>query len=205
MCFGSFVFDSRLRAVTREGVPVALSPKAFLLLEALIEARPAPVSKEFLYDRLWPKRFVEPGNLHNLIREIRRALDDHDHQVVRTTLGIGYWFDARDVELSASPSRFLLWIGDAVVHLRAGESIVGRDPDATIVIDSPDVSRQHVRLFVGDDHVAIEDLGSKNGTFVDSVRIDGPRTVSASADITIGKTRVLLRRSGSVKSTITAR
>jgi hypothetical protein len=200
-----FVFDSRLRAITRDGEPVELSPKAFLLMEALIEARPAPVSKEVLYNRLWPKTFVEAGNLHNLVAEIRRALDDRDHRIVRAVHGVGYCFDVSDVDLSVSPSRFLLWIGDELVHLRSGENMIGRDPDATVVIDSPDVSRQHARLFVTDDHVVIEDLGSKNGTFIDSVRVEKPRILRAPEDITIGKTRVLLRMRGSVKSTMTAK
>lgn len=205
LSFGTFVFDTRLRAITREGNPAELSPKAFLLLEALIEARPAPVSKDVLYERLWPRTFVEPGNLHNLVAEIRRALEDRDHRIVRTVHGVGYSFDASDAELAVAPSRFLLWIGDEVVHLRTGENIVGRDPDAAVVIDSPDVSRQHVRLFVSDDHVVIEDIGSKNGTFIGSVRVDAPRVVRAPEDITVGKTRVLLRMRGNVDSTKTAK
>jgi DNA-binding winged helix-turn-helix (wHTH) protein len=204
LSFGSYVFDSRLRAVTRNGTAVELSPKAFLLLETLIELRPAPISKDVLYERLWPQTFVEPGNLHNLVAEIRRALDDREHRLVRTAHGVGYSFDGRAVDVLASPSRFLLWLGDEAVYLKCGETIVGRDPDATVVIDSPDVSRQHVRLFVTDDHVVVEDLGSKNGTFIDSEPIREPRVVRAAADIVIGKTRLLLRMRGDVKSTITA-
>jgi DNA-binding winged helix-turn-helix (wHTH) protein len=203
--FGPFVFDSRLRAVTRNGQPVELSPKAFLLLDVLIEGRSAPVSKEVLYDRLWPRTFVEPGNLHNLVAEIRRALGDGDHHIVRTVHGMGYSFDAPEVELSVSRSRFLLWLGEEVIPLPTGESIVGRDPAATVVIDSPDVSRQHVRLFVTEDHVVVEDLDSKNGTFIGSERVRAPRVLREPADIRVGKTRVLLRMRGDAKSTITAK
>jgi len=203
LVFGSVVFDSRLRAVTRDGAPLHLSPKAFLLLEALVEARPAPVSKEVLYERLWPNTFVEAGNLHNLISELRQALDDDGHRIVRTVHGVGYAFDARDAASEPSAARFLLWIGDEVLHLKSGEIIIGRDPEASVVIDSPDVSRQHVRMFVNDDHVVIEDLSSKNGTFVESARLTAPRTLRGDADIVIGKTLVLLRKRGSVKSTVT--
>jgi DNA-binding winged helix-turn-helix (wHTH) protein len=203
LTFGRFVFDSRLRSVTRDGEPVALSPKAFQLLEALVEARPAPVPNEVLYDRLWPKTFVEAGNLHNLIAEIRRALDDDDHEIVRTARGVGYSFDARDVGMSATSSRFLLWIGDEVVHLRSGENIIGRDPEAAVVIDAPGVSRQHARLFVSDDNVVIEDLGSKNGTFVGSERLSRPRQIGDGDTITLGRTTLLLRKQGNVNSTET--
>lgn len=205
LLFGPFVFDSRLRAITRNGERVEISPKALLLLEQLIAARPAPVAKEVLYDRLWPDTFVQQGNLHNLIAEIRRALDDREHLIVRTAHGVGYSFNAGEVELSLSPSSFLLWLGDFVVHLKTGETIIGRGPDATVVIDSPDVSRQHARLFVTEDQVLVEDLGSKNGTFIDSERVLAPRLLRGPAEIVIGKTRVLLRKHGSGESTITAK
>lgn len=203
LTFGPFLFDSRRRSITRDGNPVELSPKAVLLLEALVEARPAPVSKEVLYDRLWPKTFVEAGNLHNLIAEIRRALDDHEHQIVRTVHGVGYSFDARDVEMASPSSRFVLWIGDEVAHLRSGENIIGRDPEAAVVIDTPDVSRQHARIFVNDDRVVIEDLGSKNGTFIGSERLSGPRVLREGEEIVLGSTKILLRKRGSVQSTVT--
>lgn len=204
LMFGQFVFDARLRTLSRDGTAVELSPKAFSLLEALLEARPAPVPKEVLYDRLWPKTFVEAGNLHNLVSEIRRMLGDELHQVVRTVHGVGYSFDARDVEVSTGESVFVLWIGDEAIHLRPGEAIIGRDPAAAVVIDSSDVSRQHARLFISDDHVTIEDLGSKNGTFVGSERLSAPRVLRGIDDeITVGKTSVLLRKRGSVQSTVT--
>ena len=204
LTFGRFVFDSRLRALSRDGAAVELSPKAFSLLEALVEARPAPVPKEVLYDRLWPKTFVEAGNLHNLVSEIRRTLGDDSHQILRTVHGVGYSFEARDAQVSTGVSPFVLWIGDRAIHLQPGEAIIGRDPTATVIIDSSDVSRQHARLFVSDDHVTIEDLGSKNGTFVGSERVTAPRVLRGIDDeIIVGKTTLLLRKRGSFQSTVT--
>ena len=204
LIFGRFVFDSRLRALWRDGAEVELSPKAFSLLEALVEARPAPVPKDVLYDRLWPKTFVEAGNLHTLVSEIRRTLGDESHQIVRTVHGVGYAFVAQEVEVSLAASPFVLWIGDEAIHLQPGEAIIGRDPAAAVVIDSSDVSRQHARLFVNHDHVTIEDLGSKNGTFVGSERLSAPRVLRGIDDeIIVGKTSLLLRKRGSVQSTVT--
>jgi len=97
-----------------------------------------------------------------------------------------------------------LWIGVRAIHLQPGEAIIGRDPAAAVVIDSSDVSRQHARLFVNDDHVTIEDLGSKNGTFVGSERLSAPRVLRGIDDqIIVGKTSLLLRKRGSVESTVT--
>jgi signal transduction histidine kinase len=50
--------------------------------------------------------------------------------------------------------------------------IIGRSPDVQIVVDHDDVSRAHARLWrSSDDTFYIEDLGSRNGTFVADVRI----------------------------------
>jgi signal transduction histidine kinase len=51
--------------------------------------------------------------------------------------------------------------------------IIGRSPDVQIVIDHEDVSRAHARLWrSSDDTFYLEDLRSRNGTFVGNVRID---------------------------------
>ena len=201
--FGPFVFDSRSRAVLRDGHALELSPKAVRLLEALIDARPAPVAKETLYEHLWPRTFVEIGNLHNLIAEIRRALNDSDHAIIRTQHGFGYAFLMQTATPEAS-SRYLLCFRDEIVPLRAGENIIGRDPASAVLIDSPDVSRQHARVYVSDDHVVIEDLGSKNGTFVGGAKVVSPRVLNDGDEIVIGKTPAQLRRRGDDASTVTA-
>lgn len=204
LSFGRFVFDSRLRAVFAGDAKIELSPKAFSLLEALIEAKPAPVPREVLFDRLWPDTYVDPANLHNLVAEIRRALGDTDHEIVRTVYGVGYGFDARDTSKAWSSSRFVLWIRNDVFPLALGETIIGRDADCAVVIDSTDVSRHHARLFVSEDHVTVEDLGSKNGTFVSGDQLRAPRVLRGAEDLLIGRTAVLLRKRGSLKSTATA-
>ena len=54
LSFGDHVFDSDTREVLRAGQRVAISPKAFVLLELLIERRPKAVSKSDIHARLWP-------------------------------------------------------------------------------------------------------------------------------------------------------
>ena len=46
--------------------------------------------------------------------------------------------------------------------------MIGREPDAAIQIDSPGVSRYHARILVTHGEATVEDLGSKNGTRVNS-------------------------------------
>ena len=49
---------------------------------------------------------------------------------------------------------------------------IGRGRTNSIVLDDMLVSRQHVRITVDDEGLVIEDLGSRNGTFVNGRRIE---------------------------------
>ena len=52
------------------------------------------------------------------------------------------------------------------VTLDEGEHVLGRDPDVEIFLNSPGVSRRHALIKISAGRATIEDLGSKNGTFV---------------------------------------
>src|SRR5687768_2073083 len=58
-------------------------------------------------------------------------------------------------------------------ELTASEYILGRHPDCTIVIDVGAVSRHHCKLVKQADGYAVEDLKSRNGTFVNEAQIAG--------------------------------
>jgi DNA-binding winged helix-turn-helix (wHTH) protein len=200
--FGAFTFDPQLRELRRDGQPLPLSPKAFLLLQMLIDARPNPVAHDALYQRLWPDVVVEPGNLHGLISEIRSALDDRDHAIVRTVHRVGYAFAAAGViEESA---RYSILLGTDEIPLRSGENVIGRDPHDAIVIHAPDVSRRHARLIVAGTRVTLEDLGSKNGTFIGTRRVTDPQEVAPGDDILVGTVRMRLVQVDALATTATA-
>ena len=52
--------------------------------------------------------------------------------------------------------------------------IVGRDSSCEIVISDRQVSRRHARFTLSQDGVLLEDLGSKNGTHCNGVRVNEP-------------------------------
>jgi len=54
------------------------------------------------------------------------------------------------------------------------ELIIGREPDCDVVIPMRQVSRHHSHVFTGADGTMVEDLGSKNGTFVNGTLIKAP-------------------------------
>jgi len=72
-----------------------------------------------------------------------------------------------------------------IVRLKPGTYIVGRDPGCDIVIPDPYVSRRHARILYKDNKWYIEDLGSRNGTYVDSEDIRGKGAVELKIGMSI--------------------
>jgi DNA-binding winged helix-turn-helix (wHTH) protein len=170
--FGAFTLDTDTRQVLGAGGELHLSPKAYELLTILVESRPRALAKNELYERLWPATFVSEVNLASLIAEIREALGDDARKprFIRTAHRFGYAFcgtttEAPRVDDAVTTFCWLL-MGGRRVPLRLGENILGREPDDGINLDSPTVSRRHARISIAGTHAVLEDLGSKNGTFV---------------------------------------
>lgn len=57
--------------------------------------------------------------------------------------------------------------------LPEGEVVVGRDESCQIRLATNQISRQHCRLVCEGDHVVVHDLGSRNGTLINDVAING--------------------------------
>src|ERR1700694_3507067 len=125
--FNDFILDSDRRELRRGNELVHLQPKALQLLEILIERHPKAVSQKELYDLLWPDTFVEKSNVHNLVYQLREALDDQDHAIIHTAYGFGFSFGP-DIDRDAPQRPATSWqlvIGDREFDLREGENIVG--------------------------------------------------------------------------------
>jgi DNA-binding winged helix-turn-helix (wHTH) protein len=193
---GDVIFDSDTRETLRHGEPVTLSPKAFQLLEILVENQPKALSKLQLHERLWPNTFVVEANLSNLIGEVRRALNDDPRRprFVRTIHRFGYAFRGETAPLPRTdrPVYRVVWAGGGGM-LGEGEHIIGRDADATLILDSPSVSRRHARIHVADGHATFEDLGSKNGSSVGGRLAQGPVPLADGDVIRIGVVELTFR------------
>jgi transcriptional regulator with GAF, ATPase, and Fis domain len=64
---------------------------------------------------------------------------------------------------------------EQIFHLDAGRNTVGRAPDNSIVLAAPGISRWHAVLHHDPEGLTVEDLGSRNGTFVDGRRVERAR------------------------------
>lgn len=194
MRFARCTLDLEARRLFRGAREVHLSPKAFELLKVLVESRPRAVSKTELLDRVWPGIFVSEASLARVVNEIRDGLGDRARRIVRTVHGHGYAF-AADIEdesqrqIAAAPTRAVIgWLtsADREFPLHPGDQLAGRGPAAEICLDSPKVSRRHARFVVEGATVIVEDLGSKNGTFVSGSRISEPLPLKSGDEVRIG-------------------
>lgn len=72
------------------------------------------------------------------------------------------------------------------VILRGPEAVIGRATGNTVRVPSSDVSRKHCRISIRDQKVTLEDLGSLNGTYLNSKRVEGVRPIRPGDRIRLG-------------------
>lgn len=208
--FADLTFDSDSRQIWSHGQEVHLSPKAFDLLTLLIERRPRAVSKADIHARLWPGTFVSDSSLPSLVSEVREAIADQrrEPRLVRTVHGLGYAFQAPDaapVQAPAIPGEPAAWLigANSEITLAVGENVLGREGPGVVLVKSTAVSRRHARIAIDAGGAVIEDLGSKNGTYVNDRRVESPTPVIDGDQVRIGALLFTFRRSQGASTTET--
>jgi DNA-binding winged helix-turn-helix (wHTH) protein len=205
--FAGFVFDSDTRQLYRGAEPVALSPKAFELLDLLVRNQPRALSKEEIHDQLWPKTFVSDASLSNLVAELRAAFEDDaaNPRLLRTVRRFGYAFigEPKEERPSQPVSSYRLLWESREIALSPGETIFGRERDATVWIDDAGVSRRHARIVVADGRARLGDLDSKNGTYLNGERLEKETNLSDGDRIQIGRAELTFRAFSETGSTQT--
>lgn len=92
--FGPFVLDVADRSLKRDGAPVALTPKLFDLLVALVTNAGRLVEKDALLRSVWPDVAVEEGNLTKGVFSLRQLLEQEGTRYIETVPKRGYRFAA---------------------------------------------------------------------------------------------------------------
>ena len=82
----------------------------------------------------------------------------------------------------------------ATAGLDRAPILIGRGSDAAIRLDDDYVSTRHARIAASGDQWFVEDLGSTNGTYIGSVRITQPTTITLGTQVRIGKTILELQK-----------
>jgi len=207
--FAAFVLDRTTRQLCSGSEPRPLRPLAFELLDLLVARRPAAVSKQEIRDRLWPDTFVSDSTLSSLVAQVRRALGKDVGKRVRSVHGFGYAFDGEATEEKAreEPVRvaaYLSW-NRRTILLFDGENVMGRDPGVAVRIESPGVSRRHARILAAGGRFTLEDLGSKNGTYLGEVRLSPSAELADGDEFRLGQTTLVFRIQGESGPTATER
>jgi hypothetical protein len=74
------------------------------------------------------------------------------------------------------------------------EAVVGRSTRCQVIVADRFMSRRHARLFKIDDGWRVEDLGSRNGTYVNGRRVDGATAVQVGDVITLSASLIKIAR-----------
>jgi DNA-binding winged helix-turn-helix (wHTH) protein len=215
--FGVFELDARTGELRRKGVKVRLQKQPTEVL-ALLASRPGDlVSRQELRERLWPQAvYVDfEHGVTKAIGKIRQALGDlsASPRYIETLPTRGYRFIA-PVEFvepdsgrartkpPAASAAHLVW-GERVIALIEEETIIGREPGVAVFVTSPRVSRRHARIVLASGTAVVEDLGSKNGTFLNEARIARPVALAHKDVIRVGPVRLQFHTSNEWDSTQT--
>jgi pSer/pThr/pTyr-binding forkhead associated (FHA) protein len=96
-----------------------------------------------------------------------------------------------------SPTQVVVTSGTnsgATAALDQAPILIGRGSDAAIRLEDDYVSTRHARIAASGDQWFVEDLGSTNGTYIGTVRITQPTTITLGTQVRIGKTILELRK-----------
>ena len=196
--FADFELDLAAYTLWRGSERVRLQRIPMELLTQLVTARGRLVDRAQIQAALWGAEvFVDQeAAINTAIRKLRKALGDEPDrpQFIETVVGKGYRFVApvHDVVEDLATAARHLFPKFVVRHagrefsLTEGDNLLGRDPEAHVYIDHPSVSRQHALIRIEQNQALIEDLGSRNGTFVDGFRVEARTELPQEAIIGAG-------------------
>jgi DNA-binding winged helix-turn-helix (wHTH) protein len=187
--------EPTLDRISRDGREVRLRPRAMDVLTVLALASGKLLSKRDLIDAVWRTEFVSDHALTQVIAELRAALGDdaQSPSFIENIPRRGYRLVAEVIPIADSVPPggaslpFKLQAEDGDHPLIQGLNVIGRTTDADICIDQTEVSRCHAKITVQGTTAVIEDLGSKNGTYVNGRQLDGPAALRNGDDIWIGR------------------
>ena len=87
---GELCVDVNGKIATLAGEPVKMSPTAFIVLEQLVRAYPAPVSREMLSQAVWGENRPDSNSLKVHIHHLRKALGKESGLDVQSATGVGF-------------------------------------------------------------------------------------------------------------------
>lgn len=86
------IVDTDKKSVTRQGIPIELSPKEYAILEYMIRNKNIALSRSQIESNAWGIDFDGESNIIDVyIRYLRKKIDDDfDIKLIQTVRGVGY-------------------------------------------------------------------------------------------------------------------
>lgn len=208
--FAGFELDLSAYVLRTHGETVRLEKIPMEVLILLVQRAGTLVDRSEIAAAAWGRgvHVEQEAAINTAVRKIRQVLGDDAAapRFVQTVVGKGYRFiaavdspagaselDGRPVPDIPHPAverhaypRYMVKVGRQEFVLPSGETVVGRDPSAGVYVDHPSVSRRHARLSIDAGRAVLQDLGSRNGTFVNGRRLDGPTEIRDDTIIGLG-------------------
>ncbi len=97
--FGPYELDAEALFLTKNGIPISLSPREFGILQTLIDARGKSSTPEELYDKVWGQNFGDVSAVGVYIQRLRRKIEDDPAmpRYIQTQYGLGYRFNPETI------------------------------------------------------------------------------------------------------------
>ena len=211
---GEWLVEPMLDRISRGEQIVQLRPRAMDVLARLAQQAGELVSKRQLIDAVWRTEFVSEHALTQVIAELRAALGDNarNPSYIENIPRRGYRLVATLTPIESpeptatGPSPPVRLEGDeGAFQLAQGTNLIGRTAVAAIHVDRAEVSRCHARIVVEGEVATLEDLGSKNGTFLNGQRLRQPARLADGDEIRICRSAARFRFVVSGEPTATER
>ena len=213
--FAGFELDLAAYALRTHGKAVRIEKIPMEILILLVQRAGTLVGRSEIAASVWGQgvHVEQEAAINTAIRKIRQVLGDDAAapRLVQTVVGKGYRFIA-PVERLRAPGeadaiassdrsgpaveglaypRYVIKVGRKEWVLLGGETVIGRDPSAGVYVDHPSVSRRHARISIEAGRARLQDLDSRNGTFVNGRRLEGPVEIRDDAVIGLGPITLL--------------
>jgi len=199
---GTWLVEPKLNRISDQDTTLHLEHKVMQLLVYLATRVGEVLSRFEILDAVWRTRFVADNTLTHAVAEIRSAVGDDPRRptYLQTIPKRGYRLIApvsclepvRTAPAEVLP-HFRLVGSEGEVALRPGANLIGREPGLAISIASVKVSRRHARIVVEAGRAVLEDLESKNGTYLRGERLAAPAELRHGDEIRIGHHAAVLR------------
>ena len=122
--FGDFTLDLDRESLMLQDRKLPLRPQSFAVLSYLLQKPGVLVSKKELLDAIWGNKAVTDDSLTHCLIDIRRAIGDDAHEMIRTVPRRGFIFelkvDETNVQQPALPVSAHRWRLVAIVALLIG-------------------------------------------------------------------------------------